>query len=225
MAENRKIDAPKVLDGIMKEAAAVLKPYGFRKHGRTLHRFVDGDISQAITFELGQAYLNQTHYLGIEVGVRVPECANRSFGPDEAPRKYYQAYMSTIRSQFGEIEGKRASWYDLRGPVEPIAADIIRQIRDVVLPAFELLKDRDAVLNRRQELPNIDQFAHLILIDAAMIHGRRGEMDKAAKCFRQYYGACAKELQTSRYPDVTRSHMQMIEDLARGLNIELDRPT
>ena len=53
------LDTTKVLDAIEKAVHTVVKPYGFRKHGRTLHRFVSGDISQVINFQLGQAYLSR----------------------------------------------------------------------------------------------------------------------------------------------------------------------
>lgn len=216
MAE-QKIDAPKVLDSIMKEVAATLNPYGFRKHGRTLHRFVDGDVSQAITFQLGQAYLNQAHRLGVEMGIRVPESANRSFGPDAVPRKYYSTSACNIRGDFGQIEGGKSCWYDLRKPMEPITADVLRQIRDVVLPAFEALHDREAILRHRREFPNLDALRHLILLDEAMIHGRRGDLAAAKACLCQHWRECAEELQDPCRADATKAHLRYIEDLAKTL--------
>lgn len=38
------------VDIIEKMVYDVLKPLGFKKYGRTLHRFVDGDISQVVNF-------------------------------------------------------------------------------------------------------------------------------------------------------------------------------
>ena len=38
------------IDYIESEVYKRIKPLGFRKHGRTLHRFVSGDISQVISF-------------------------------------------------------------------------------------------------------------------------------------------------------------------------------
>lgn len=51
-----------------------LKQLGFRKYGRTLHRFFLDDISQVIRFQCGQAYREETHLLCVGVGIRVPEC-------------------------------------------------------------------------------------------------------------------------------------------------------
>lgn len=42
------LDTAKVLDGVEAAVYALVKPYGFRKHGRTLHRFVSGDTFQVI---------------------------------------------------------------------------------------------------------------------------------------------------------------------------------
>ena len=39
------------IDYIESEVYKRIKPLGFRKHGRTLHRFVSGDISQVISFQ------------------------------------------------------------------------------------------------------------------------------------------------------------------------------
>lgn len=86
------LDSAKVLDGIEAAVYGLVTPYGFRKHGRTLHRFVSGDISQVIHFQLGQAYRGETHLLVVNVGIRVPECVNRQFFPEANPKKYYHEY-------------------------------------------------------------------------------------------------------------------------------------
>ena len=41
------------VDIIEKIVYEYLEPLGFRKHGRTLHRFVDGDISQVVHLQNG----------------------------------------------------------------------------------------------------------------------------------------------------------------------------
>ena len=63
-----------IIDQIEAGVYKPVKPHGFRKHGRTLHRFVDEDISQVISFQPGQAYLNMTHLMTVNLGIRVPEC-------------------------------------------------------------------------------------------------------------------------------------------------------
>ena len=48
-----EINTPHIIDEIEAAVLDFVKPYGFKKHGRTLHRFVSGDISQVIHFQSG----------------------------------------------------------------------------------------------------------------------------------------------------------------------------
>lgn len=215
-------DTIKVLDGVEAAVYALVKPYGFQKYGRTLHRFVSGDISQIIHFQLGQAYRGETHLLVVNVGIRVPECVNRQISPEANPKKYYHEYDCNIRSRLGEIEGKEVSCYDLRQGVDGILADIIRQIREVVMPVFEILNSRDAILARRREYPQLDLLnRHLILLDEAMIYGRRGETEKAAETFNRYYHlfGSGQLAQTDR--QAIQNHLRYLEGLASELGIEI----
>ena len=183
-----ELDVPATIDEIEKAVYAELKPLGFRKHGRTLHRFVSGDISQVINFQCGQAYRDETHLLYVNIGIRVPECSLRSFLPEENPKKYYHEYDCTIRSQLGTVRGKRESEYDLHKSTDKIIADILFQIQTYVLPVFDILSSRDAIVEKRRDFPLFDTTdAHLILIDETMIYGRRGELTKAAERFNAYY--------------------------------------
>lgn len=50
---NEKSKAAICTDEIEAAVYAQLKPLGFRKYGRTLHRFVSGDLSQVIHFQCG----------------------------------------------------------------------------------------------------------------------------------------------------------------------------
>ena len=214
------LDTSKVLDGIEKAVWAVMKPYGFKKHGRTLHRFVSEDISQVVNFQLGQAYRGETHLLFVNVGIRVPECMTRRFTAEEPKKKYYHEHECNIRSRLGEIEGKRESCYDLRQPTEEITGDIVRQIQTLVLPAFEVLNNRDAILARRREYPQFDQMSrHQILLEEAMIYGRRGETEKAAETFRLYYQLFASgQIQKDRR--AIQNHLRYLDGLAAELGIE-----
>ena len=101
------LGTPESIDIIENAVYAELKPLGFRKHGRTLHRFVDGDISQVINFQCGQSYREETHLMWVNIGIRVPECFLRSFSPDENPKKYYRESECNIRSRLGKVKGKK----------------------------------------------------------------------------------------------------------------------
>ena len=178
------VDSTAILNGIQREVHKVLKPLGFTKHGRTEHRFVSGDISQVINFQLGQAYLGETHLLSVNIGIRVPECMEYRLEIIPDKKKYYPEHECNLRSRLGEVEGKKESVYDLRKPAEPIIADILRQINDFVLPAFAVLNSREAILAHRREYPNLDRhFAHLILREEAIMLKAMGHLDAASEKF------------------------------------------
>lgn len=217
------LDTTKVLNAIEKAVHAVVKPYGFRKHGRTLHRFLSEDISQVINFQLGQAYRGETHLLFVNVGIRVPECMTRSFVPEETMKKYYHEYECNIRSRLGEIEGKKASCYDLRQPADSITADIIRQIQTLVIPAFEALCSREAILSRRRDYPRFDLLNdHLILLEESMIYGRWGDTEKAAKTFNLYYQLFGSGQLAQKDRRAIQGHLRYLDGLASELGIEIN---
>lgn len=212
------MDCKKILDNIQKAVYPVLKPYGFKKHGRTFHRFVSGDISQVINFQLGQAHMGQTHLLYVNVGIRVPECMLRSFEPEAELKKYYHEYDCNIRSRLGTVEGKKESCYSFFMYLDMVEADIIRQIRDVVLPAFEELNSREAILEKRRAYPNMDVFnRQLILLEESMIYGRWGQIEKASELFNQHYA----DAMASGKQHIINGHCRCLRELAQKLNIEL----
>ena len=215
-------DPAKVLDGIEAAVYVLVKPYGFQKHGRTLHRFVSGDISQIILFQLGQAYRGETHLLVVNVGIRVPECVNRQFCAEANPRKYYHEYDCNIRSRLGEIEGKEVSCYDLRQPVSPIAGDILRQIETLVIPTFEILNSREAILAKRRDYPLFDSLnRHLILLEEAMIYGRQRDLEKARETFCLYYHLCENRRLAQKDPQTIQNHLLYLDGLAAELGMDI----
>lgn len=226
MGERKRVDpmpdTGNVLDEIVQAVYAAVKPYGFRKYGRTLHRFVSDDISQVINFQLGQAYRGETYLLFVNVGIRVPECMTRRFVPEEKRKKYYHEYECNMRGRLGEIEGEKASCYDLRQNTDGIIADIMRQIQEFVMPVFEILNSRDAILARRRDYPQFDLLNnHLILLEEAMIYGRRGEVEKASETFRQYYYLSGSGQLAQKDQRAIQGHLRYLEALASELGIEI----
>lgn len=189
-----ELNVPTVIDEIEAAVYAMVKPMGFRKHGRTLHRFVSGDISQVIHFQCGQAYRDETHLLYVNIGIRVPECSLHSFLPEEPLKKYYHEYDCTIRSRLGTVRGKRESEYDLHKYTDKIIADILFQIQTYVLPVFDILSSRDAILEKRRDFPLFDTtHSHLILLEEAMVYGHLGNLEKATEQFNSYYQSALAE--------------------------------
>ena len=84
---SNKLTSTESLYIIEKNVYEYLKPLGFKKYGRTLHRFVDGDISHVINFQNGCPSKGVFDILWINLGIRVPECANRKFIISEPTKK------------------------------------------------------------------------------------------------------------------------------------------
>lgn len=127
ICNQQTIDAPKILDEIEGNVYAVLKPLGFRKFGRTLHRFVSGDLSQVVNFQIwGDRFC-------VNLGIRVPECDERLNPPSN--KKYYPEYSCTLRSRLGQVSGKHETWFDLRKKTEKTSKKIIKELLDIVIPS------------------------------------------------------------------------------------------
>ena len=189
-----KINVPEITDEIEAGVYPALKPLGFRKHGRTLHRFVSGDISQVIHFQSGMPTKGMGGLLCVNLGIRIPECVEQTFHPNPEKKKYYPEYDCTLRSRLGTVSGKKESWYDLRRGAEKIAADVLNQLNETVLPVYDVLSSREAILAHRREYPLFDTITpHLILLDECMIYGHLGDTAKAKEKFEAYYQSAVSE--------------------------------
>lgn len=187
-----RIDIPKVIDEIENEVYFHLKPFGFKKYGRTLHRFVSGDISQVINFQSGQ-YLKPNYGLFcVNVGIRVPESVEKDFEPKL--KKYYAEYECNIRARLGGVSGKREKWFDTKKSPIRLSKAIVKEITEIVIPAFNVLNSRENILAYRRKYPLLDTYnKHLILLEESMIYGHLGNMEKAKESFELYYKAAVDE--------------------------------
>ena len=200
-----KVNTTKILDKIETELYAHLKPLGFRKYGRTLHRFVSGDISQVINFQAGQPIDGMGGLFCVNLGIRVPECAERSFQTNGERKKYYHEYECNIRSRLGTVSGSDPVWFDLRESTERISERILEEIDTVVLPAFDVLCSREAILTHRRDYPLFDTLhSHLIPLEESMIYGHFGNMEKAKELFEAYYQSAV-----DKYEDETKNGRQI----------------
>lgn len=177
-------EAVDIIEGIVFQS---LRKEGFRKHGRTLHRFVDGDLSQVIHFQSGLPTMGMGGQMCVNLGIRVPESAERSFTVSEPPKKYYHEYECNIRCRLSELTDGRDIWYDLSNNPEKTGRDILQKLEAYALPIFDTLNSRDAILAHRAEYPAFDNFRSLIRLEEAMIYGHRGELSRAGELFREYY--------------------------------------
>ena len=184
LKKKTEINTTQIVDEIEAAVYEHIKPYGFKKHGRTLHRFVSEDISQVINFQCGVRGLSGL--MCVNIGIRVPECSERTFHPNTEKKKYYHEYECTMRSRLGNVMGKKEKWYDLKKPVDKIVKDVLRQLEKKVLPAFDILSSREAILAHRTDFPWLYAFGPYQL-DDCMIYGHLGNIEKAKQSFEEYY--------------------------------------
>lgn len=183
-----KLSSTDSVDIIEKMVYELLKPLGFRKHGRTLHRFVDGDISQVVNFQNGCSSKGIYNVLWVNLGIRVPECAERKFVASQSLNEYYHEYECNMRARLGSLADGKDTSYSLKKNPESIGKDIILKVQKYVLPIFGVLNSRNAILDFRKDCAEFDEpNNHLVLLEEAMIYGRRGDIKKAAEVFNRYY--------------------------------------
>lgn len=191
-----EINTTQIVDEIENAVYAHMKPFGFKKHGRTLHRFVSEDISQVIHFQSGMPAKDMGGLFCVNLGIRIPECSGRSFQPKVEKKKYYHEYECTIRSRLGTVSGQREAWYDLSRKTDAIIQHMIAEIDQYVLPAYAILSSREAILAHRRDYPLLDQLERrLILLDECMIYGRRGDIENARERFERHYASAVAEYQ------------------------------
>lgn len=184
--QKKKIDSKTVVDEIENGVYDVIKQYGFKRYGRTLHRFVSGDISQVINFQTGTRIL--AGKMCVNLGIRVPECVERKYRDIDNNCRYYKEYECNIRSRIGTIKNDRDTWFDLSQNPKKIIKSIVKTIVKDVLPVYDKLSTRENILAYRRMYPNFDTISsHLILLQEAFIYARMGDMDKAREIFLENY--------------------------------------
>lgn len=110
------------------------------------------------------------------------------FRIEEPLKKYYHEYECNIRTRLGSLVDGKDTFYDLKKDPNKIGKDIVERLKKYVIPVFEILNSRDAILKHRKEYALFDQFNHrLILLEEAMIIGRRGDIAEATRLFNAYY--------------------------------------
>ena len=79
---------------------------------------------------------------------------------------------------------------------------MIAILKQDVLPVFDVLSTRQAVLDHRKDYPYFDTLnSRLILLEEAMIYGHLGELDAAKETFDAYYKQACKENINPRHID------------------------
>lgn len=215
--KKEKKTTTEIVNEIQNEVYKYLKPFGFRKHGRAFCRFVDGDIAQVIEFQVGLALKGNNHCLWVNVGIRVPECEERTFDKEIPMKKFYHEYQCNLRSRLGSIVDGKDTYYDLRRRYDKYASDIIKRLEEYVIPVFDILNSRENILKFRRDYPRLDTLnSHLILLEESMIYGRMGNIEKAHSLFVEYYQK-AKSKHDERRCHILEKGVFIEEGLRKGL--------
>ena len=195
MSTSEPFSPTKAAHVVERTVYAELKKFGFRKHGRTLHRFVDGDISQVINFGLnkGMPEVGIRWTIGVNLGIRVPESDEQTFWIAEPQKAYYSDANCNIRCSLDETLDGGVSHYFLDEDLEEIGKDIFRRLFITVLPIFDTLNNREAIIEKRRDYPNFDYLhGRSYKIQNAMIYGRRGDMENATRLYNEHYNEMLK---------------------------------
>ena len=81
-----------------------------------------------------------------------------------------------------------------RKKADKIIKSILDEIDQYVLPAYEVLSSREAILAHRKDYPLLDNLGHrLILLEECMIYGHLGNVEKAKQLFQEYYQSAVDE--------------------------------
>lgn len=99
-----KKSTTEIVNEIQAEVYKYLKPLGFRKHGRAFCRFVDTDIAQVIEFQVGLALKGNNHCLWVNIGIRIPECEERTFDKEIPNSRLILLEEAMIYGRMGEAE-------------------------------------------------------------------------------------------------------------------------
>jgi len=173
-----------------------------------------------VELQRGQAYREETHLFWVSVGIRVPECQLRSFAPEEDGKKFYHEWQCNLRWTVGEKSKKQNGSYNLRKPVEPMIEDILGRLTTSVLPMFDTLSSRDAILDRRMDYPQLWPRQHML--DSAMITGRRGDVARAIELLLAHGCEVEGADFIDRYPDAKTEPEACLTALAARFNISLE---
>lgn len=210
-----KLTSTECVDIIERIIYEYLKPLGFKKHGRTFHRFVDGDMSQVVNLQNGCPSKGIYDALWVNLGIRIPECVEQKFVITKLLKKYYHEYECNIRTTLGYLVDGQDNSFNLKDDPNKIGEAIVEQLEKYVIPVFDILNSCDSILKYRREYPSFDLFNnHLILLEEAMIIGRIGDFNEANRLFNEYYKIALTN-------GSNKGHLVYLKDLAKELNISL----
>lgn len=144
------------LDNVQRSVTALLRPFGFKKGGRTYNRIFDCGIVHVINFQMGEypignyviPGLRESSYgkFTVNLGVYLP-CVFEIEGYPR-PKRMHQDYHCEIRDRLGSLaHGGEDVWWDLSEPAEVTAAYIGDVLVRIGLPFLSQFESYEDVLN------------------------------------------------------------------------------
>jgi hypothetical protein len=143
------------LDNVQRSVTALLRPFGFKKAGRTYNRMFDSGIVHVVSFQMGEypigdyvvPGLRESFYgkFAVNLGVYLPTVFEIEGQP--RPGRTYHDYHCEIRERLGALaNGGQDVWWDLSEPVEVTSAYVADVLVRIGLPFLSQFESYDAVL-------------------------------------------------------------------------------
>jgi hypothetical protein len=138
-----KSDVAREVDGIQAVIAACLKPFGFRKSGRTFNCERADGIVGVVNLQMG-SYPIGDHVIpglrenlygrfAVNLGVRLPCIATVERTPGD--KKIYQEHDCHFRNRLSRlVDGKEEQWWSVEGDCGKIGRDIAALLETIAVP-------------------------------------------------------------------------------------------
>lgn len=206
------------LDIVEKDIYAKLKPFGFKKNGRTFNRRLDDGIIQVINLQSGQYPIGQGYKIPglrenlygkfvVNLGVCI-ESLYKFQSPTEN-KKYYKEYECQIRARLGALLTGQDYWWTITDDNNKITQEIIEGIETIAFKWFSGLETKDKIISNNGKLPY--DATPRVKLDIALIVWF-DDKAKGSELFKDYYHSI---------PPAKSSHKAYVRDLAKELEIEL----
>lgn len=204
------------LDEIEKTVFATLKPYGFKKRGRTFNRETEKGIFQVINLQAGQYPIGQNYEVPelreslygkftVNLGVCVSSLNKFQYPNDN--KTFYQEYDCEIRTRLGPLLKGQDHWWIINNDIGKTSKEIIDGILSVGYEWFAGVDNKEKIIENFGTPPYAStpraklDVALLVWLD---------DKGRGAELVRQYINSIPKS---------KNEHKKYVEELAKELGI------
>jgi hypothetical protein len=214
------------LDEIVQTITPDLRAAGFRKKGRTFNRVVEDGLVHVVGFQMGvypvggvEKYvipgLRESFYgqYTVNFGVHIREVYELTL--NRAAPVFCQDYNCEVRARIGELRAHPADvWWHLSA--DSPNDEMPQLLRRAVAEWFPLFSARERILAIGQEQRKPVGWPHRGKLVQAIMWAHRGSSVDAETSLRAYWADYLAN-------PINPGHGDFIRDIARRLQIELDR--